>query len=155
MADSPREPGRIAAFAAVLGTFATSVGVAALLGRRTGKQLPDRVAPLDVALGGLATFKFARMLSKDAVTTPIRAPFTEFEENAGAGEVVETPKPGHPQHTIGDLLSCPFCLAPWVSTSYVATLAVAPRLARAWAATFSVVALSDTMQFGYDRLKEL
>ena len=155
MTDSPREPGRIAAFATVLGIFTTSVGVTTLLGKRNGKRLPDRVAPLDIGLGALATFKFARMLSKDAVTTPIRAPFTEFEENIGAGEVMERPKPGHAQHTIGDLLSCPFCLAPWVSTSYVATLAFAPRVARAWAATFSVVALSDTCQFGYDQLKEL
>ncbi|HEY6934918.1 MAG TPA: DUF1360 domain-containing protein [Marmoricola sp.] len=154
MADSPREPGRIAGFASALGVFMTGVGLTALYGRSAGRRLPDRVAPADIALGGLATFKFARMLAKDAVTTPIRAPFTEFEENAGAGEVMETPKPGHAQHTIGDLLSCPFCLAPWVATAYVAALTLAPRQARAWAATFSVVALSDTLQFGYDRLKE-
>ena len=120
-----------------------------------GEGLPGRIRLLDVALGGLATFKFTRLLAKDAVTTPIRAPFTEFEENAGAGEVNESPRPGHPQHTIGDLISCPFCLAPWVSTSYVAALALAPRVARAWAAAFSVVALSDSLQFGYDQLKEL
>jgi hypothetical protein len=42
-----------------------------------------------------------------------------------------------------------------VSTSYVATLALAPRLARAWAATFAVVGISDSLQFGYDQLKEL
>jgi hypothetical protein len=155
MADSPREPDRIASFAAVLGVFASGIGAATLYGRVTGRQLPERVAPLDVALGALATFKFTRMIAKDAVTTPLRAPFTQFEENTGAGEVMESPKPGHPQHTIGDLLSCPFCLAPWVSTSYVATLALAPRLARAWAAAFSVVAVSDSLQFGYDQLKEL
>lgn len=155
MSDSPREPDRIASFAGVLGVFASSVGAVALYGRTTGKQLPDRVPLLDVLLGGLATFKFTRMLAKDAVTTPIRAPFTQFEDNAGAGEVMESPKPGHPRHTIGDLISCPFCLAPWVSTTYVAALALSPRLARAWAATFSMVALSDTMQFGYDQLKEL
>ena len=155
MADSPREPDRIASFAAVLGVFATGLTATTLIGRARGKQLPDRVAPLDVALGALATFKFTRMIAKDAVTTPLRAPFTQFEENIGAGEVMESPKPGHPRHTIGDLLSCPFCLAPWVSTSYVATLALAPRLARAWAATFAVVGISDSLQFGYDQLKEL
>lgn len=155
MADSPREPDRIASFAAVLGVFATGVSATALYGRVTGKKLPERVPPLDVVLGAVATFKFTRMIAKDAVTTPLRAPFTQFEENIGAGEVMESPKPGHPQHTIGDLLSCPFCLAPWVSTSYVATLALAPRLARAWAAVFTVVGLSDSLQFGYDQLKEL
>lgn len=155
MADSPREPDRIASFAAVLGVFATGVSATALYGRVTGKKLPERVPPLDVVLGAVATFKCTRMIAKDAVTTPLRAPFTQFEENIGAGEVMESPKPGHPQHTIGDLLSCPFCLAPWVSTSYVATLALAPRLARAWAAVFTVVGLSDSLQFGYDQLKEL
>lgn len=155
MSESPRSPGRMAGFATALGVFSTGVTATALFGRLTGRQLPDRIVPLDIGLGGLATFKFARMLAKDAVTTPIRAPFTEFEDNAGAGEVMETPKPGHPRHTIGDLISCPFCLAPWVSTSYVAALALSPRLARAWAATFSIVALSDTLQFGYDQLKEL
>ncbi|HET8559292.1 MAG TPA: DUF1360 domain-containing protein [Marmoricola sp.] len=155
MSDSPRSPGRIAGFATVLGIFTSGVGATTLIGRFTGKGLPERVAPLDIALGGLATFKFARMLAKDAVTTPIRAPFTEFEDNIGAGEVMEKPKPGHLQHTVGDLISCPFCLAPWVSTSYVAALALSPKVARAWAATFGIVALSDTLQFGYDQLKEL
>jgi Protein of unknown function (DUF1360) len=155
MTESPHAPARIASFSSVLAVFGSSVATAALVGRRRGVQLPERFPTRDLVLGGLATFKFARILTKDAVTTPLRAPFTEFEENTGAGEVNERPKEGHPLHTIGDLLTCPFCMAPWIASGYVAALAFSPRLARTWAAVFSMVAVSDSLQFGYDALRQV
>jgi hypothetical protein len=152
--DNPRAPARIASFATALGVFgATATGVL-VAGRREGR-LPDRYASLDLALGALATQKFTRLLAKDSVTTPLRAPFTRFAGEGAPAEVNERPKKHNPaQHTLGELLVCPFCLAPWVAGAYVTGLAFAPRVARAWAAVFSMVSVSDDLQYVYARLQD-
>lgn len=149
--DDPRQ--RVPGYAVTLLTFAAGVAGSATLGRLSGQGLPERYRITDLALGAVATHKFARVVTKDVVMTPLRAPFTQFEEPAGSGEVNERPKHTHPEHTIGELLTCPFCMAPWLATAYVAGLSLAPRSARAWAATFTVVGVSDALQHVYARLR--
>ena len=153
MSDDPRQDSRIDGYLVAMGLFAAGLAGSAAAHRIRGTSLPLRYAASDLLLGALATHKFTRLLAKDAVTTPLRAPFTDYEEPAGSGEVNESPKHGHISHTVGELVTCPFCLAPWVSSSYVMGLGLAPRLARAWAAIFSVVAASDYLQHAYARLR--
>ena len=143
----------IGGYLGALTLFGTSVLAAAVAGRAADKELPAGFATRDLALGALATQKFTRILAKDAVTTPIRAPFTDFEKPLGSGEVQDRPRPEKPRHTVGELLTCPFCLAPWTATAYVAGLTLAPRAARAWAAVFTIVGGSDALQHIYARLR--
>jgi hypothetical protein len=137
-----------------MATFGGIWAAFAALTRTDRATLPARYHVGDLIVGGIATHKFTRIISKAGVTTPLRAPFTEFEGEAGDGEVNERPREKHPQHTIGELLTCPFCLAPWVSSGYVIALAIAPRAARAWAATFSIVAASDFLQHAQAAVRE-
>ena len=141
-------------FSASATTYVAVVAAGLLAFRRSGRELPERYPLADVLLGGLATHKFSRLLAKGSVTSPIRAPFTEFTEPAGSAEHVERARGDHGvRHTVGELLTCPFCVGVWTGTAYVAGLALAPRLARGWAAVFSVVGLSDALQHGYARLR--
>jgi hypothetical protein len=55
---------------------------------------------------------------------------------------------------VGELVTCPFCLAPWIATGYVATLTFAPRLARAWAAVFAMVGGADFLQHAYAAVRQ-
>jgi len=155
MSDNPRA--RITSYSAALATFGLASGAALFAARRAERPTPDRYQPADLVLGTFATQKFARMLAKDPVTTPLRAPFTDYEGVAGDAELNESPKSGpeggHGRHTLGELLSCPFCLAPWVAGGYVACLAFAPRVARSWAAVFALVSVSDALQHVYARLQ--
>jgi hypothetical protein len=141
-------------YAGSLTAFAATVAALTAAGRASGHGLPERYAVSDLVLGGLATHKFSRLLSKGSVTSPVRAPFTEFQEPAGSAELNEQARGGRVRHTIGELLTCPFCLGQWVGTGYVAGLALAPRAARAWAAVFAVTAVSDALQQVYARLRE-
>jgi hypothetical protein len=151
MSESPRE--RIPSYLGAMTVY--TAGWAAVAGalRVTGRQLPERYDVTDLVLGGLATHKLTRIITKDGVTTPLRAPFTVFEGEAGDAEVNERPREEHPLHTIGELVTCPFCLAPWVGSVYVAGLVFAPRVARTGAALFSVVAASDFLQQAYARVR--
>ncbi|HLN76181.1 MAG TPA: DUF1360 domain-containing protein [Nocardioidaceae bacterium] len=140
-------------YAGSLTAFALTVASVAVAGRATGRGLPERYDLADIALGALATHKFTRLISKGSVTSPIRAPFTEFEAAAGSAELNEQARGGGVRHTIGELLTCPFCLGQWVGTGYVAGLGLAPRPTRAWAAVFAVTGVSDILQQVYARLR--
>lgn len=142
--------GHAGALAAYGASLAATVGALAAAG--TGA--PRAYAWRDLALGGVAVHKFTRVLTHSSVTSPVRAPFTQFEGAARSGEHQESPRGHHGvRHTVGELLTCPFCLAVWASTAYVAALAASPRAARAWAAVFTVTAASDGLQHVYARLR--
>lgn len=132
-----------------------TAGVAALLAalRASDRELPEAYSVKDVAIGALATHKFSRLIAKGAVTSPLRAPFTEFEEAAGSSEHNDRPRGHGVRHTIGELLTCPFCMDVWIGTAYVVGLVAAPRLTRTWAAVFGVVGGSDLLQQAYARIR--
>ena len=147
---SKRKP--LGPYAVLTSTFAIGFGAAVATAHRRRGGLPQRYSVLDIVATGIATHKLSRIVSKEGVTTPLRAPFTEFEGEAGSAEVHERPKHGL-AHVPGELLTCPFCLAPWIATGYVAGLVLAPGPTRAWAAVFATVAGSDALQHAYARLR--
>jgi hypothetical protein len=138
-----------------MSTYAVLVATALLVGRRAAVAPPARTSAVDVLVGGVATHKLSRLITKGSVTSPMRAPFTEFEAPAGPAEHHDRPRgTSGVRHTIGELLTCPFCVAVWLGTAYVFALAFVPRLTRAVAAVFSVVAISDWLQFGYEAARK-
>ncbi|WP_213452943.1 DUF1360 domain-containing protein [Rhizomonospora bruguierae] len=137
-----------------LGAYGGVVAALAGLARLTGRTPPERVSPFDVVLLGVATHKLSRALAKDSVTSPLRAPFTRYREPAGASELNEDVRHHDPlRHAVGELISCPFCLAVWVGTGLTSGLVFAPRLTRLVAVAFSTIAASDFLQFAYDGVK--
>lgn len=122
--------------------------------RARGVDLPRRIPLGDVALLTVATFRLSRRIAKDPVTSPLRAPFTTFEGPSGHAEVAEEVREhGGVKHAMGELLTCPFCLAQWVATALVLGYATAPRATRLAALTMTVVAGSDVLQFVYDGIQ--
>lgn len=128
-------------------------GTAGLV-RWRGSQLPERVSWSDLVLISIATHKASRLIAKDPVTSPLRAPFTRFRGQSGEAELSEEVIGTGAQHAVGELLTCPFCLAQWVATGFVAGLVVAPRVTRLAAAVFAAVAGADALQHGYDALQD-
>jgi len=145
----------LSGYLAAMGVYASAVTGLALLGRRLGFRAPDRVSPWDVALLGIATHRVTRTMAKDAVTSPLRAPFTTYQHPEGPGEVHEEVREDSAvRHAVGELLTCPFCLGQWVGTAFAAGLVFAPRATRLVAATFASVAVSDFLQYGYSALQQ-
>ena len=115
--------------------------------------MPERIAPGDLLLLGVATHKLARIVTKEAITSVLRAPFTRYEAPAGAGEINESTRGRGMRHALGELLTCPFCLAVWVASYFTYGLVFAPRVTRLLASILAMVALSDTLQHLYALLK--
>jgi hypothetical protein len=137
-----------------MGVYVGLVTAAAAAVRASGRQLPDRIPLGDAVLLTVGTFRLARRLAKDPVTAPIRAPFTRFEGASGHAEVAEEVREhGGAKHAVGELLTCPFCLAQWVGTGFVFGYITAPKATRLAALTMTMVAGSDVLQFLYDGIQ--
>src|SRR5438874_899721 len=106
----------LGSYAALLAAYGASVSALGFVVRRRGRPLPERPSAADLALMAVATHKVSRMVSKDSVLSAVRAPFTRFKEPAGAGEVNEEVRGEGARHAVGELISCPFCMAQWVAT---------------------------------------
>jgi hypothetical protein len=143
-----RPASELRGYAGVMAVYAAGVSAALLAMKRTGR-LPLGFRAGDLALVTLATHKLSRTLSRDSVTSPLRAPFARFEGPAGPGEVQEKVAATGAKKSVGELVTCPFCLDQWVATGFVTGLAVAPRLTRFVASIFAVRAGADLIHFGY------
>ena len=122
--------------------------------RVSGRQLPERVDPGDLALAIVATHKASRLVARERVTSAFRAPFTRFQSDAGGAEVNEAARGRGLRRAVGELLVCPYCLDMWIGTSLVAGLAAAPRATRWIASVFVVQAGADVMQIAYAKAKD-
>src|SRR3954471_436143 len=133
-----------------MGVYVGLVGTAAAAIRATGRELPTRIPLGDAVLLTIGTFRLARRIAKDPVTAPVRAPFTSYQGTSGEAEVAEEVREhGGVKHAVGELLTCPFCLAQWVGTGFVLGYVTAPRATRLAALTMTMVAGSDVLQFVY------
>src|SRR6185437_6966229 len=72
-------------YAVLLASYAALFGIPLLVAKE--RRLPADVRFRDLLLLGIATHKLTRIATRDWVTAPLRAPFTKFKENVGAGEV--------------------------------------------------------------------
>ena len=91
--------------------------------------------------------------SKDAVTSPIRAPFTELQEKESPKSVQETPRGEGLQKSIGELLTCHFCLGLWVASFFTYGLVLAPRVTRLAATVLTILTISDHLHQTYKALQ--
>ena len=136
-------------YLATMTTYATIVATLAGLARASGREVPDRLDAQDVLLSAVATHKLSRLLAKDPVTSPLRAPFTTYQGTQGPAELREDVRGRGAQKAIGELITCPFCTSVWVATGLTAGLVFLPRTTRLAIAALSAVAGSDMLQFAY------
>ncbi len=150
-AKASHEP--LAGHLVLMAAFGFGAGCLALLCKR---RLPidHRVDWSDLLLLGIATHKVARIISKDRITAPLRAPFVRYERSSGSGEVEEAAHGEGVRKSVGQLLTCPYCLAPWVAGGMSALYILSRRLARVFGRVFAVVTISDFLQELYSRAKD-
>jgi hypothetical protein len=137
----------LGSFVAIMGAYAGAVGLGAVAVRRRG--LPERPRWDDLLLVAVATHKLSRLVAKDPVTSPLRAPFTRFRGTSGEAELSEEVRGSGPRKAVGELVTCPFCVGQWVATALMFGLALAPRATRFTAALLASLTAADFLQFAY------
>jgi hypothetical protein len=141
-------------YLAFMSVFGTLVGSALAIARRQGRELPAQVSAGELLLVGTASHKLSRVISKDKVTSPLRAPFTELEGKGGPAELEERSRGNGLQKAVGELLICPYCLGLWVVAGFSVGLIFAPRVTRFVASLFSALTISDFFQIAYKAAEE-
>lgn len=141
-------------FLALIGVYVGVVAVGAGITRALGRELPERLDWRDLALLSVATHKIARLLSKDPVTSPLRAPFTRFQGTQGEAELAEEVRGTGMRKAIGELLTCPFCVSQWIATGLAFGYVLAPRTTRWTASVFTALSAADFLQFAHSAAEQ-
>lgn len=141
----------LSGYVASMAVFTAGMGAALVWMTRRRPALPSL---RDLGLLGAATHKLSRILSKDFVTAPVRAPFTRREGAEGAGEVHDEARGGSVRRAVGHLLTCPYCLGPWIATGLGTSLAKWPLQAGFIVRVLTAVTISDFLHLAYARLNE-
>src|SRR3954471_6326666 len=124
-------------YVVLMGVFGALVAAVAGVTMATRRTLPT-LSVKDLVLLTMSTHKLSRTLAKDAVTSPLRVPFASYSDTGGPAEVMEAPrKDSALRHSIGELLTCPFCLDLWIATGFTVGLVFAPRVTRLVTGTFT------------------
>jgi len=135
----------------VYGAAAAGIALAA----RRRRVVPTLPGGGEFALSALAVQHISRVLTKDSITSVLRSPLVELDEPTGEGEVNERVVGTGVRHALGELVTCPFCVAQWTATALVAGRLFAPRLTKGVVSVAALARASDYLQLAYDALKQL
>ena len=136
------------AYAAIMGTFLGGIGAAGLLAKVLGRD-PLEHRPLDLIMLGAATFKAARTISNDEVTSFIREPFVQGEAHEGGEDPVAT---GDFRQAVGELVTCSRCIGTWVAAGLTGTQVLMPRFGRLLTWTLAAAGMNDYLAAGFAAL---
>jgi hypothetical protein len=136
------------AYAGITGAFVGGLAIAGALAHLLDRD-PREHDALDLVVLGAATFKAARTISRDEVTSFIREPFVEGAAGEGDEHAVET---GDLRQAIGELVTCSRCVGTWVAASLATTQMLAPRFGRILTWTLAAAGLNDWLQAGFAAL---
>lgn len=142
----------LAAYAMLTGIYNASFAALLLVARSRRATVAPPVGLGDMAMMGVATHKLARLITKDFVTSFLRAPFTRYEGHGTAhAEVEESARGTGIRRALGELLTCPYCVAQWVAPALWFGSLLAPAPTRLATRVFTTVAVADVLHLAYIR----
>ena len=133
------------AYAAITGVFVGGLGLAGAAARLLDRN-PVCQTPLDFFVLSLASFKAARTLARDEVTSFLREPFVKGEAHEGDEEPLET---GDLRQAIGELVTCSRCGGTWAAAALATTQILTPRFGRLLTWSLAAAGANDWLQAGF------
>jgi len=135
-------------YAAIMAVFVSGLGTAGAIARAL-KRDPQCHTALDFLVLGAASFKAARTLSHDEVTSFMREPFVRGRAHSGDDE---EPVQGGMEQAIGELVTCSRCAGTWVAAGLAATQVLSPRFGRLLTWSLGAAAANDFLQASFTAL---
>lgn len=146
MTERPQVRPTYQAYVTITGVFVGSLALAGGVARLLGRDPHDQTW-LDLATLSAATFKAARTIVRDDVTSFIREPFVEEDPRDYEHEYpVQT---GGLEQALGELVLCSRCVGAWAAAGLVTTQVLAPRFGRLLTWTLAGAAINDFLQAGF------
>jgi Protein of unknown function (DUF1360) len=135
-------------YAVIMGLFTGLLAGAGLASRAFGRD-PQCQTPLDLVVLSAASFKAARTLARDEVTSFLRQPFVRGEAHTGEGE---EPVRGGMEQAIGELVTCTRCIGTWTAAALATTQVLAPRFGRMLTWSLGAAGANDFLQSAFASL---
>jgi uncharacterized protein DUF1360 len=132
-AKASNDPRPLEGHAGILASYAVLTGALVFKLRRRSSDV-RQLRPMDLLLYGLATEHLSRVITEGEVN----------EDVIGTGA----------KHAIGELVTCPFCIAQWVATALIAGSVASPSLATAVVSVSAVARFSDYLDLLYGVLRK-
>jgi len=145
--DRPLERPPYEAYAGIVGVFTGLLATAGAVSRLLDRD-PQCQTPLDFAVLSAASFKAARTLATDEVTSFVREPFVRGHAHSGDEEPVE----GGLAQAVGELVTCSRCVGTWTAAALASTQILAPRLGRLLTWSLAAAGANDFLQAGFAAL---
>jgi uncharacterized protein DUF1360 len=147
--ERPTAPRPYHAYATITGIFVAGIALSGGIARVLGRD-PPKQTWLDLATLSAATFKTARTIARDDVTSFLREPFVEGEPYDSEHEhPVQT---GGMEQAIGELVTCSRCVGTWAAAGLATTQVLAPRFGRMLTWTLAGAGVNDFLQAGFTAL---
>jgi hypothetical protein len=138
------------AYAAIAGTYVGGLGIAGLAAKVLGRN-PACQTALDFAVLSAASFKAARTLAHDEVTSFLRDPFVKGDAHEGDEDPVES---GDFRQAIGELVTCSRCGGTWAAAFLATTQVLAPNFGRLLTWSLAAAGANDFLQAGFAALRQ-
>jgi hypothetical protein len=136
------------AYATITGVYAGGLALAGLAARAFDRN-PACQTALDFVVLSAASFKAARTLARDEVTSFLRDPFVKGDAHEGAEDPV---KSGDFRQAIGELVTCSRCGGTWAAAGLAASQILAPRFGRLLTWSLAAAGVNDWLQAGFAAL---
>ncbi len=137
------------AYATIMGVFVAGVAAAGGVARLLGRD-PREQTWLDLATLSAASFKTARTIARDDVTSFIREPFVEGDPRDPRQErPVQT---GDMEQALGELVMCSRYVGTWAAAGLATTQVLAPRFGHLLTWTLAGAGVNDFLQAGFAAL---
>ena len=151
MTERRQAPPPYHAYATITGVFVAGLALAGGLARLAGHD-PRKQSWLDLTALSMATFKAARTIARDDVTSFIREPFVEGDLlHAEDEHPVQT---GGMEQAIGELVTCSRCVGTWAAAGLATTQVLAPRFGHMLTWTLAGAGINDFLQAGFVALTQ-
>jgi hypothetical protein len=130
-------------YALILGAFGAALAATAAAGREL------RLRPLDYVLLSGATFKAARVVSRERMGMVIREPLLDSDADGRALHVAPTGL----RRAVGELVTCSRCAGTWAAAGLIAAQTTFPRFGRLLTLALAAGAANDLLQAAFARLR--
>jgi Protein of unknown function (DUF1360) len=138
------------AYAAILGIYVGGLGLAGLAARVFDRN-PTCQTPLDLVVLAAASFKEARSLAHDGVTSFLRESFVEGDAHKVHEEPIAT---GDYRQAIGELVTCSRCGGTWAAAALASALILSPRFGRLLTWSLAAAGINDWLQARFATITE-
>jgi hypothetical protein len=133
------------AYAAIMGVFVGGLGLAGLAARVLDRN-PACQSGLDLVVLSAATFKAARTITHDEVTSFLRDPFVKGAAHEGDEAPIES---GDYRQAIGELVTCSRCGGTWAAAALASSQILMPRFGRLLTWSLAAAGINDWLQAAF------